>query len=235
VKEKSIKDNAERHASNGPILKFDFVDFFGSVRESDWTSYCVRNRVFSEQEDLGLSAKLFFTRVPGSTILRLAIGAPSSPWMSNVLMYDFDEAVTRAVEKDKVTYTRYADDLTFSAKRTGFLNHVEKDLRKIISSLDSPRLKINEDKTVLATKKYRRVVTGLVLANDGRVTIGRERKRHLRAALHHAFLDKLQKDELLKLAGMVAYVKGVEPKYYQSLVSKFGSDIIEKLQQKHIG
>jgi hypothetical protein len=229
IRGRSIRDNAERHASSGPILKFDFADFFPSIKARDWQTYCSNAGVFSEPEDIYLSSRLFFTREPGSTILRLAIGAPSSPWLSNVLMYEFDKSINNQVAKDKVIYSRYADDLTFSAQRTGFLNQVERTLRRTVASIDSPQLKINDDKTVLATKKYRRVVTGLVLANDGRVTIGRERKRHVRAALHHAFLGKLDGEEAGRLAGLLAYIKGVEPQFFEQLTSRYGADLIEKV------
>ena len=229
VRGRSIRDNAERHVSNGPIMKFDFQDFFPSVRDRDWQAYCLRMGVFSEAEDVYLSSKLFFTRVPGSTVLRLAIGAPSSPWLSNVLMYEFDELISNQVAKDKVVYSRYADDITFSAPRTGFLNQVERTLRRTVANIQSPKLTINENKTVLSTKKYRRVVTGLVLANDGRVTIGRDRKRNIRAALHQAFLGKLDAEDAGRLAGLIAYIKGVEPAYFDELTLRYGADLIEKL------
>lgn len=225
----SIRENAERHASNGPIFKFDFKDFFTSIKSRDWQRYCVKMGVFSEPEDIYLSSKLFFTKEPGTTLLRLAIGAPSSPWLSNVLMYDFDKEIAEKVSRDKVTYSRYADDLTFSARRTGFLNHVERTLRKTISDMRSPQLSLNDQKTVLATKKYRRVVTGLVLANDGRVTIGRERKREIRAALHHALLGKLSGEQAGRLAGLLAYINGVEPDYFEELTLRYGPNLIEKI------
>jgi hypothetical protein len=43
---------------------------------------------------------LFFLQNPGME-LRLSIGAPTSPWLSNVLMYRFDEAVSEIAEAGK--------------------------------------------------------------------------------------------------------------------------------------
>jgi len=225
----SIRDNAERHAANGPIMKFDFADFFHSIRAQDWQEYCLRNPVFSKPEDIELSARLLFHRPAGSYILRLAIGAPSSPWLSNVLMYEFDDKVSTAVQKDKVTYTRYADDLTFSARRTGYLTVVEKALRQVIGDVKSPTLLINESKTIVATTKYRRVVTGLVLADDGRVTIGRDRKRLIRATLHHAFLGKNTAEQNARLAGLLAFAGDIEPDYLAALKARYGSNLLAKL------
>lgn len=225
----SIRNNAERHAANGPIMKFDFADFFHSIRARDWRAYCEKHPVFSKHEDIELSARLFFHLSAGSSILRLAIGAPSSPWLSNVLMYEFDEKISTAVENDKVTYTRYADDLTFSARRTGYLTVVEKELRKIIRETHSPKLVINENKTVVATTKYRRVVTGLVLADDGRVTIGRDRKRLIRASLHYAFSGRNTEEENARLAGWLAFAGDIEPDFLDRLKARYGSDLLAKL------
>jgi RNA-directed DNA polymerase len=169
----SIKDNAAAHAGGGAILKLDFKDFFPSIVAADWEKYCKTHLVFDNEDDARLSASLLFSRSKFGSVLRLAIGAPSSPALSNVLMAEFDARVSKAVVKDKVTYTRYADDLTFSARRAGNLVGIERILRRIIRETESPSLRLHEEKTVLATKKFRRVVTGLVLADDGAVSLGR--------------------------------------------------------------
>ena len=224
----SIRENALPHSSAGPIMKFDFLDFFPSIRPNDWEAYCISRDLY-DAEDIALSSKLFFVRYPNSQALRLAVGAPSSPWLSNVLMYDFDEKISQIVAKDKVIYTRYADDLTFSARRTGYLNGVEKSLRFILRSIDHPRLKINESKTIISTKKYRRVITGLILSDDGRVTIGRERKRQIRAALYQYNMGKLNAVQQAKLAGYLAHVKSVEPAYFNQLIARSGHDLLARL------
>ena len=228
----SIRDNAIAHVSSGSILKYDFESFFPSIPARDWEFYCLKNKVFAHQEDVALSTKiLFYQRTPSSTAC-LAIGAPSSPALSNALMFDFDDAVCRIVSRDQVTYTRYADDLTFSAKRTGFLTVVDKALRRVIRATKFPSLKINESKTVSATRRYKRFVTGLVLTNDGNVSIGHERKRAIRAALHHAEQEKLDDDGKRKLRGLLAFIQNVEPNFFNRLEDKYGSALIASLNLK---
>jgi RNA-directed DNA polymerase len=227
----SILDNAVAHAGTGSILKYDFVDFFPSIRSKDWRLYCERYSVFENTEDVFISERILFQRDKGSRILKLSIGAPSSPILSNILMNEFDEIVSQEVASDKVTYTRYADDLTFSAPRAGYLNRVDRVIRRAIKDVPWPRLTINEEKTVLATSKYRRQVTGLVLTNDGTVSIGRDRKRSVRAALHRAKHDRLTEQEAAYLCGMLAYISSVEPDFVARMEKHYGLELLQRLKR----
>lgn len=227
---RSIRDNAAAHASStGPILKMDLESFFPSIRMQDWQRYCEENSLFESTEDITLSGHLLFYREPGTRSLRLAIGAPSSPAVSNILMYQFDAAVTEAVSPDQVVYTRYADDLTFSAPRTGYLTGVQSAVARVIRAQKYPKLSINAQKTTYATTKYHRSVTGLTLANDGRVTIGRDRKRMIRAQVHRATLGQLSSQDFESLSGMLAFVHAVEPQYIEVLTSTYGFEAIDAI------
>jgi RNA-directed DNA polymerase len=226
----SIRANAAAHAGSGPILKFDFKDFFPSITARDWRIYCEKKSLFTDASDLWIATNLFFYKTDNSSSLRLAIGAPSSPTLSNILMNDFDTRISDMVYEDRVKYTRYADDMTFSAKRTGFLTIVEKALRRTIREIKSPSLTINEAKTVLATTKYKRFVTGLVLTNDGDVSIGQERKRKIRAALHNELYGRLEPSQRTELAGLLAFVYDVEPQFLARLEQKYGQGLIRRLR-----
>lgn len=226
----SIRANAEAHAGNGPILKYDFKDFFPSITSSDWQNYCRTNNIFDNADDLWISTNIFFQRRFGSARLTLAIGAPSSPPLSNILMREFDTRIADLVAQESVTYTRYADDLTFSARRTGYLTGVDRSLKRLLRQMRSPSLVLNPSKTVRATTKYKRFVTGLVLANDGAVSLGHERKRKIRAALHHEKMGKLDVQRRVELAGLLAFVKDVEPQFLAKLEAKYGSILIHRIK-----
>lgn len=232
---KSIRDNAEAHAAGGALLKYDLKDFFPSIRDQDWRNYCHKNKIFSSTEDIEVSCRILFWATPRSGSLRLAIGAPSSPLLSNILMYDFDKTISDAVERDKVVYTRYADDMAFSAPRAGHLRYVDRTLRTVLRDQATLRLNINEKKTVLATKKYRRTVTGLVISNEGTVSIGHEKKRNVRAAVHHAIQGKLDDEELRKLGGVLSFIQDVEPAYLNRLKQKYGEKVILAIKSTRHG
>lgn len=230
----SIRDNALRHVGDGPILKMDFKDFFPSIRPSDWSAYCQKSGILTELDEIKTTSLILFQRQKGSPVSRLAIGAPSSPFLSNALMFDFDQLIADAVAKDHVRYTRYADDLTFSAPRTGHLVNVERIVRATIRSISHPKLKINDDKTTRVTRKYGRRVTGLTLTNDGSVSIGRERKRIIHAAVNRASKGELDLSSLGELKGWLGFANSVEPNFIITLRKKYGNETIDYIQKFHI-
>lgn len=223
----TLADNAGPHAGAGrPLLKMDLREFFPSLRSRDWGRYCRQHRLFQEDGDIRMSERLLFYRPSGGRVLRLSIGAPSSPMISNILMFDIDAQITEKVARDHVTYTRYADDLTFSAPRTGYLVNVKKIVAQTIRDTSYPKLDINRTKTTYATAKYHREVTGLILSNDGRVTIGRDRKRTISAKVHHFSMGNLEDQEIARLAGLLSYVNSVEPLFLEVLIEKYGEDAL---------
>lgn len=228
---RSIRDNAMPHAGTGPILKMDFSDFFPSIRSADWESYCEENSVL-EPSDRKLSSQILFRRAKGERLLKLSIGAPSSPALSNLLMFKFDELVWREASQRQIRYTRYADDLTFSGQRAGMLKDMIKVVEHATRSLDWPRLQINVEKTTFVTAKHRRVVTGVVLANDGSLSLGRDRKRRISAQVHHAALGKLSPEQIGELAGQLAFANVIEPVFLRRLESKYGVDTIRSIQHR---
>jgi RNA-directed DNA polymerase len=213
------------------ILKMDFSDFFPSITSFDWRQYCRDTGCLSDEADIEMTSLLLFRQIGNSSRLRLAIGAPSSPTLSNALMFEFDSRIQEIVAEDKVTYTRYADDLTFSAPRTGFLKDVVRNVKRVLDGLVYPKIRINDEKTIMATTKYRRNVTGLILSNDGRVTIGRYRKRLLSAMINRARKGMLTQPQEQYLAGYLAFAGSIEPGFVAALKRRYGSELVSRIQR----
>jgi RNA-directed DNA polymerase len=226
---RSIATNASRHAGHGPILKMDFRDFFPSIRAEDWILYC-RNASLLDEADAVLSAQILFRRAKHEHVLKLSIGAPSSPILSNILLVPFDTMVTAEAAKRRIRYTRYADDLTFSGQRMGMLKDMVDVVHATVKQMQRPKLTVNLEKTTFVTAKYRRVVTGVTLANDGSLSLGHDRKRLLSASVHHAVLGKLNAQELLKLSGDLAFANVVEPAFLARLGRKYGFEVIQRVR-----
>jgi RNA-directed DNA polymerase len=97
--------------------------------------YCRKNNVFETERDAWISTNLLFHRRHGSSKLTLSIGAPSSPCLSNISMNDFDTQLADRVSQDKVTYTRYADDLPFWLDAQDFLPALNERFARLSGSL----------------------------------------------------------------------------------------------------
>lgn len=231
---RSIRDNAGPHAGEGYLLKLDFKDFFHSIQESDFRQLILRyNPLALDEVEIGLVGRILFWKRERRDKLILSIGAPSSPAVSNILLYEFDQEVSELCKQERVTYTRYADDLTFSASEGGALAQIERGIGRICQSISSPKLRINRKKTVHASKAAARRVTGLVLTNDGTVSIGHQRKRELHSAVHRFKHRKLDDEQAKSLAGYLAFVHSVEPEFLRVLTRRYGQRVMARLFKRN--
>ena len=225
-----IANNAAVHQRSRFLLRIDFEDFFPSLTHGDIRLYVLGNQDhFKDWDDDDLA---FFC----ATVCRgdcLTIGAPSSPGIANALCMQLDTRLNEFCKSKSVLYSRYADDLFFSARKPGVLPAVESQLGKVVKALDWPKgLKVNKKKTAHVSKRSRRIVTGLTLTSDGAVSVGRERKRAIRSRIHQ--LEKLLPEERRRLAGMLAFVKGVEPTFINRIIVKFGADRVAEAMRMEV-
>lgn len=225
-----IKQNAQKHSKNQYLLKMDFSDFFPSIVSDDLVHHVEKHKGKLGERDRTALKKLFFWRTKDSSEHRLSIGAPSSPFISNTILFEFDTIVDSFCIQKGITYTRYADDLTFTTNISGLLFGLPKFVGGVLGELEYPKLKINQDKTVFSSKKNNRHVTGLVLTNDNTVSLGREKKRYIRSLVYRFYNEKLSNDESIKLRGLISFAKHIEPTYYHSLVKKYSLKVISDIE-----
>lgn len=225
----SIKENATAHLDSKYLLKMDFSDFFPSIGPSDLISHIKRHREGISREDAYAVKKIFFWARKKDPLHRLSIGAPSSPFISNTLMYEFDCKVFDECARIGVRYTRYADDLTFTTNIRGVLFELLDVVNRICAEIEYPTLRINPEKTVFSSKRNNRHITGLVLTNDNKVSLGRERKRYFRSLIHRYSLGGMSGEDIYALKGRLAFAKHVEPTFYSAVVQKYGAELIASI------
>lgn len=220
IKGKNILEFAQPHQSHRYLLKLDFKDFFSSIKIDDFYRYCQ----LPETESRILGRLLFCKNKKNhkQNDYYLSIGSPSSPTLSNILMYEFDKRISDFCQNEHIAYTRYADDLAFSTNIPNILyEKLIKYFFQTCKSLDYPkRLRINSRKTVFTSKKYNRTLTGLVIANNGTLSIGRDKKRNLRAMAYQASQGLLSEEKVCSLKGHIAFLKGIDPQFAQILQDK---------------
>jgi len=224
----SIRDHAQTHARSRFLLKLDFSDFFPSITREDVYRHAMEIGRMSEG-DAKLLSWLVSWRNKATGRISLSIGAPSSPAVSNSVMFLFDESMTAACAKVGVNYTRYADDLAFSTSSPGVLGNIERLVGSQLEALPYPRLRLNQKKTINVSTRDRRSLVGLVLTPDHQLSLGRSRKREISAMTHHFLVGRLTDDEIGTLRGILSFAWSIEPTFVQALAHKYGDEVFERL------
>lgn len=230
IRGSSIKKHASMHADSKYLLKLDFKDFFPSINVTDFMKHARLYLKLSE-EDIRYLGNLFFRVDRNTGKLTLSIGAPSSPLISNSIMYQFDTEVFHFCSKRAINYSRYADDLALSTDKPKALDDAFNFINKLCKTINYPNLTLNEEKTVFTSQKYHRQLTGLVLTNDGKVSLGRETKRLIRATAHRFSKGLLDESEVHRLRGFLAYAYSIEPDFVNTISKMIGSDVLDNLKR----
>ena len=154
----SIQKKARPHVGKKKILKLDIEGFFDHILYSR-----VKDTVFYE-EKYSESIRILLTMLCYYND-SLPQGAPTSPAITNIIMYDFDETVGAFCNEKNIAYTRYCDDMTFSG---------DFDEKEIISFVKNVLFKfglhLNNRKTAVVPATKRQCVTGIVVNEKMNIT-----------------------------------------------------------------
>ncbi len=149
-------------------------------------------------------------------------GSPCSPVISNLIGHLLDIRMVYLGRKSKCTYSRYADDLTFSTNKNEFPKDIAyKSAANVWNigitlkkEIEKVGFLINEEKTSMQFKTNRQVTTGLVV--NKKINIKREYYKNVRAMCHELFkngkyyLEDGQYGTLNQLEGMLSFVYQVK-------------------------
>jgi RNA-directed DNA polymerase len=189
------------------------------------------NIEFSSEDKFLLENILFFnpSKKTGGKLV-LSIGAPSSPFISNFMMYFFDESIRKACLDLNVTYTRYADDLTFSSNTKNVLFKVPEIVKKLLRDCFGGSITVNEVKTVFSSKAHNRHITGITVTNDNKLSIGRQRKRYISSLIYQFSINQLDQEYIKHLQGLIAFCLNIEPDFVERMKKKYSTEIIAAIQ-----
>lgn len=230
---KGIKENALPHAKNQYLLKMDLANFFNSITPEVFKNALDYDSVELDESTWMTLVNVFFWS-PGKKLtgkLVLSVGAPSSPFISNYIMKRFDQQISDLCEKVGVTYTRYADDMTFSTNNQNVLFSLKDNIGPLLHDHGYTKIKINESKTVFSSKAHNRHVTGVTLTNAGKLSVGRDKKRYASSLIFRFKLAELGHDDILSLKGLLAHYFHIEPSFRCSMEKKYGINLINALMK----
>lgn len=218
---KSTVDNALVHLGSDVLYKTDIADFYPSINKSkvgcalsniaedlegaDWLSY----------GDVGLNYLLQCCW--NLSLEGVPTGAPTSPVLSNISMYQADKQLNQLATEHGYKYTRYFDDLTFSKKGSSEMNLSLADEIKDILSGWGFLIKESKSKWLAPNTHESYEVTGISLGNGQHTTINNKLKKHIRLLLDKRALGTLAPEDQSVLNGYLAYVNMVDKEYREKL------------------
>ena len=154
-----LKDNAIPHINKEMILKLDIKDFFENISFLDIYNSCFPIEYFPKSVGMILTYLCTYDN-------HLTQGSPTSAYISNLVMKEFDEELGNWCNLKNISYTRYSDDMTFS----GEFNPSELivKVRKMLYKLG---LELNNNKIHIVHKSSSQNVTGIVVNEKLQVNI----------------------------------------------------------------
>ena len=228
---RSIVTNARWHRNKRYVFNIDLEDFFGTINFGRIRGFFLKDKNFS----LHPKVATILAQI-ASFEKKLPQGSPCSPVISNLIGHVLDIHLAGLAARTGCTYTRYADDLTFSTNKQNFpeliaerveeSNHTWLPGRELSRLIENSGFAINSKKTRMQYRDSRQEVTGLIVNN--KVNVRHEYRHTVRAMVHrlltkgtfdfeytetNASGEKVAKKspgKLDQLHGMLGFIDGVD-------------------------
>ena len=207
VPKRSIKEHTMYHTDEPKVLTLDVKKFFNSIK-FEITESLFRELGYSTSIS-NLLTKLCYLKN------ELPQGASTSPYLTNIILKDFDAKIGEYCMDNKLKYTRYADDLAFS----GELN--EKEIKDLVQGeLQKIGLELNPSKTKLMRQNDPQLISGIIVNKKSQVPKKQRNKlrnemfyiKKFGLASHMERTNQDRKNYLKHLIGKINYVLLIHPK-----------------------
>lgn len=218
----SVKEVASVHCGKKWLMKLDIKDYFNSITEEQIKEILSRyvkrepdqyGNVQKEKEPYDIEQVFSMCTVEG----KLPTGAPTSPYIANLLLTEFDIHMEEYCRTCDVYYSRYMDDMFFSTYGPQYLlSLVELEVLKQFKELG---FSINVEKIKYISSNKRQQVLGLGV-NNQKPVLTKEDKRKYRAYFYNMLYpiqfnkQKIYKEHELEVLGHLAYIKSVDEEFY---------------------
>lgn len=195
---KGIITNARIHKNKKYLLNIDIANFFSSINFGRVQGYFNKSQefMFSKEVSTIISQLVCYEK-------KLPQGAPTSPIISNLIFNIVDLRILSLAKKYKLSYTRYADDMSFSTNNRAFQTDYIEFIQELKVLLKNSGFDINESKTRLEYYSSRQEVTGLTV--NKKINARRKFIKQTRA-----MVDQLLKTDSFKIDGVIGTEEQLE-------------------------
>ncbi|MCI1033312.1 reverse transcriptase family protein [Raoultella terrigena] len=250
----SIRDAIEKHALNQYFYQTDIRDFFGSINGEN-----INHSLSSQLDNTPISDISDYINLIYNIVVidqKLPVGFSTSPILSNICLFNFDNELEKICISNNMTYTRYSDDIIISSGNE--INELETTsiIQSLLFNFVNNEFIVNDKKTKTYKKGSGNSLLGFNILPNGYVTIPSKDKKEVEILLHFyltspkSFEDYIIKnivnryknqegksiDEIGKsfLSGKLIGINAMDKKYLTKLRGKYGNTLIEMFLRKTV-
>ena len=232
-----IREDSHDGKINRRYALFDYFrgpHFYSRVRShpnaAGFSSLALNDRVF--ERSVGASGSVRVLLPLGS----LPQGAPTSPLLANLAVWDMDDRLTSTALSRDMVYTRYADDIALSTRRRDFKREdAIAVVHEVLREMELAGLKPHPNKTRIVPPSSRKIILGLAV--DGtRPRLTRQYRNKLRLHAHmlgkrkippsaHAAALRFRSVLAMRrhIEGKLAHARRIEPSFAASIAAKIAA------------
>lgn len=242
VKSRSILTGAKVHNTSPDLLiNIDLENFFptitfervrGLYQSFGYSGYIASLLAmlctYCERMPLEIKGEIKYIKTSDRILPQ---GSPASPMITNIICRNMDKRMNGLCQKLGITYTRYADDMSFSYM--GDIEHlaIGSFLNSINKIIEAEGFHMKKEKTHILRKNNRQYITGIVINEE--IGVPKKWVKILKASMHNAQKlhdsgGSVSSQTIHEISGKIAWLKSVNPERYQKIIQQ-GTELLKSL------
>ncbi|KMT67008.1 hypothetical protein XM47_01515 [Catenovulum maritimum] len=250
----SIRNAVEKHSHNNFFFQTDLSNFYGNIHQSE-----VQTALMNQLKNTPvLDVEKYIQRIVELVIVddHIPAGFSTSPLLSNICLFSFDNELLKYCQAHDLTYTRYSDDLIISGQTNEFAGDIEPVINNLLAEYVNTGISINKSKTKLHKKGHKFKLLGFSILPNGVVTIPSADKKEIESLLYFYLTDNnkfenhfkntqnpkdiesydksLREHALGTLSGKLIAFNSMDKQYVSKLRRKYGNTVIDMFIRKSV-
>lgn len=230
----NVYDAVSKHAFSKHFFQTDISKFFPSIGVDLVRDTFLQNKNCTPVSDFDTCIERIVELVMVDGFL--PVGFSTSPLISNVCLFGFDNLVQKYCSENGIIYTRYSDDLIFSSLEKSKLIGIFEFLQRTMLDLFGGLISLNISKTKFTHAGSKIKLLGMVILPNGKVSVDKKFKDNIEVLLHFyvknrtKFFNLVESDlkgGMEKISGYLSYVNTVDKDYLNKLRKKYGMTVVD--------
>ena len=250
----SVRNAIEKHSHNKFFFQTDLSNFYGNIHQCE-VQIALTNQLINTPV---LDIKNYIERIIELVVVddHIPAGFSTSPLLSNISLFRFDNELFKYCKEHGLTYTRYSDDLIISSQTNEFARDIELVVNNLLTQYVNTGISLNKSKTKIHKKGHNFKLLGFSILPNGVVTIPSADKKQVESLLYFYLTDNnkfenyfkksqnpkylessdkpLREHALGTLSGKLIAFNSMDQQYVSKLRRKYGNTVIDMFIRKSV-